>query len=467
MRDAVTTGSAFSSTTRVGLAWDVLMAAITMAVGGIVPLRIGFGLDEWRTWIPFDAVVYFIFVVDTLLGIRRRCARGGTTRAAIWLLLDLASLVPVEFAALSMGRYHSVLAAPRLLRLPHLVPLWGRIQAQLGLGRWRPGGVCAAVAYSFLLATHLTACAFAFIVREDSEATSGLNETESEALAARYIRAFYWGLVALTGYSPMTPHSYGESALALVVAPLGLCLFIATVAAATFCFADADARDVAWETQCRDVDAFMAAHDVPMRLRADVRECRDFMRAIGALPEAPPSEAASRAAFDALRAAVARVPLFGGCADDAAFIDAVTRSLRRRVYIPDTALVRRGEVARTLVVILRGELNALARGNAVVGTLHAGDCFGDVGLIADFPSIATIVACSYCDVWMLSRRDLAAVLERHPQYAEAVRRAGAQLRAGASAALAEARRLAALADGGGDDEQGETEEEEEQEPPDA
>ncbi len=113
-----------------------------------------------------------------------------------------------------------------------------------------------------------------------------------------------------------------------------------------------------------------------------------------------------------------KIPLFAGC--DPVFLNSLVNMLRADVFAAGDVVVRKGEAADAMYVIARGAVDVLGPGGAVMQTLHEGDAFGEIGLLLSRPRIATVVAKTPCDLFILDRSDFNRVLADQPQFASAV-----------------------------------------------
>jgi CRP-like cAMP-binding protein len=87
------------------------------------------------------------------------------------------------------------------------------------------------------------------------------------------------------------------------------------------------------------------------------------------------------------------------------------------------AITRQDAVANWLYVITEGEAEVLVASSGltrVVGVLHAGDYFGEMGLMTGEPRTATVVALSDVKCYRLSKETFEAILRRRPEIAEEI-----------------------------------------------
>ena len=126
---------------------------------------------------------------------------------------------------------------------------------------------------------------------------------------------------------------------------------------------------------------------------------------------------------------IGQAPIFAGC-------PRAERDLLTTMRVPMTVaagndVVHQGDYGATIGVILAGRASVWRNGE-YVGDLGAGDCFGELALLAP-PSdgghrTASIKAESDCRVDTVSERDLNAELSLLPNVAQALRELGASHR---------------------------------------
>jgi CRP/FNR family cyclic AMP-dependent transcriptional regulator len=105
---------------------------------------------------------------------------------------------------------------------------------------------------------------------------------------------------------------------------------------------------------------------------------------------------------------------------------ALTSMIMRRSASRGTAIVREGEPADVLYIVVSGRLKVLmgeADGKeTILSILGPGEFFGEMGLIDDNPRSATVVAIEPCEMLALTRRDFRRCLVENSALAMAVMR---------------------------------------------
>lgn len=107
--------------------------------------------------------------------------------------------------------------------------------------------------------------------------------------------------------------------------------------------------------------------------------------------------------------AVARVPLFTGL--DATRIAAIARLLKPQIVPERQAIVRRGEPADAMFIIMDGEVEVDIEPPVRLGK---GQFFGEVGLLHDTTRNATVAALHESRLLVLDRADFQRLMAQHP-----------------------------------------------------
>eukprot|EP01063_Lacrimia_lanifica_P001755 TRINITY_DN1090_c0_g1_i1.p1 TRINITY_DN1090_c0_g1~~TRINITY_DN1090_c0_g1_i1.p1 ORF type:complete len:253 (+),score=78.65 TRINITY_DN1090_c0_g1_i1:2721-3479(+) len=118
---------------------------------------------------------------------------------------------------------------------------------------------------------------------------------------------------------------------------------------------------------------------------------------------------------------IKKVPLFQQCKDDTEFINEIVRCLKPRMCLPNSFVVRKGEVGTEMFLISRGELNVVSDDDKVMFTLKDGGFFGDIALLHDMKRVASIVARTYCDMFVLTKEDFKKVMKKFPNQSKGIK----------------------------------------------
>jgi CPA1 family monovalent cation:H+ antiporter len=129
---------------------------------------------------------------------------------------------------------------------------------------------------------------------------------------------------------------------------------------------------------------------------------------------------------------IARVPLFETiCAAD---LGAIAKLLRPELAVPREKIITAGAIGREMYFIVTGAVEVLLPHEAV--RLKGGDFFGEVALLTSQKRNADVVAVNYCELLVLRKGDLDALMAGSPDLKAQIE-AQAERRTGMRAAAAE------------------------------
>ena len=105
-------------------------------------------------------------------------------------------------------------------------------------------------------------------------------------------------------------------------------------------------------------------------------------------------------------------------------LDALARAATVRRFTAGELLVKEGDEAVAFFVVCEGQLEVVKglgqEGERVVGTLNAGDLFGEMALLDGFPRAASVRAANDCECLVLTRWDFLAEVRSNIQMALAI-----------------------------------------------
>lgn len=119
--------------------------------------------------------------------------------------------------------------------------------------------------------------------------------------------------------------------------------------------------------------------------------------------------------------ALRRVELFHSLTEDER--RALAERLRVAPFVRGEAMTRQGATAHWLYIMTKGEaeVRVAVDGSGLsekVATLHAGDFFGEMGLMTGAPRLATVIATTDAECYRLDKEAFDDILRRRPEIAE-------------------------------------------------
>lgn len=414
------------------LAWDVLMAAICLITGLLLPLELLRGTAHSQALTPWWTVFSLIGLCDVLLQFFTTVEEDGMVvrdRRIIadrylrrWMVLDLLANLP--YALILDPSHPAVLPALLpLLRLQKLVRItlrWQSLQvlqtSALRILRY---------AITIVLTANGGACLWLWI---------GLRELGPDGWIQRlqlvrsqfhdlYLHALYWTVTTLAtvGYGDITPKTPSEMMVAILVMFTGASLYAFAVGNVVNVVSDLDRGRLHHNNRQSAITSYLGRNGVNPGIIKRVKRFNDYQwaRSRGFEPMEMfhdlPRELHSEVMLAILQESVDQVPLFA----------AASPSLRKRLllllqpvsYPPDTIILEADVVGDEMIFITRGMVRIdtsepLPEHILLVG---AGDYIGDLSFYLKEPRCCQALAVTYVDAFVLTREVFERLQEREPE----------------------------------------------------
>jgi CRP/FNR family transcriptional regulator, cyclic AMP receptor protein len=97
--------------------------------------------------------------------------------------------------------------------------------------------------------------------------------------------------------------------------------------------------------------------------------------------------------------------------------DAILKNARQRTYAPGEAVVKEGDGALNLFLVVTGRARVESHASGPVGTIGPGDFFGELGVLEDHGRTASVVAEDELTCILLPAWEFRALLDAHPEMA--------------------------------------------------
>jgi CRP-like cAMP-binding protein len=417
--------------------WDLLIMLVILASLVIVPLRIGFDLTDDTDWLGPDVVIDVLLIADIVLTFFKTYETEGevvkvrSEIASRYLkgrfAIDVLSSAPVSYVALAAGTSHPAFRLNRMIRLGRLADFLLSWEKNSNL---KPSviGIVKCV-FVVLYMSHFVGCAFhglTLLVNSPAPFTSTIGFAQ-KSFWSRYFRSLMWALVSLTGYNASIPVHWAEVAMSVAVTICSIALFGTIIGIFGNLITNLDSSKLYFRQKMDAINDYMMHKKISAPLQHEVNAYYAYMWKSGKALEANeavedlPANLKQRMSFQTCYMSIRAVPFFVDVKDDMAFMGDVVKVLRPRIGLPNSFIVKKGEMGSEMYFISRGELNVVADNGFVVFTMKDGMFFGEIALIYKTKRTATIVARTFCDMYVLTKEDFAKVMRKYPEQSRGIK----------------------------------------------
>uniref|UniRef100_A0A1I7VZ16 Cyclic nucleotide-binding domain-containing protein n=1 Tax=Loa loa TaxID=7209 RepID=A0A1I7VZ16_LOALO len=291
---------------------------------------------------------------------------------------------------------------------------------------------------TFLLIGDSTSCSFNETGRNVNNRLEYIDEmmqywqNRSEILtfpnfSKEYALSIYWSSLTLTtkGQQPY-PMSSLEDALEVVDTLIGLLIFAVIVGSVGSIISTVNKEKSEFQEILDGIKFYMNYRKVDSDIQKRVLNCCDYIHDQGiskdesVLLEGLPRKLHGQLAINLHMVTLQHVELLQGCEQGLLF-ELILR-LKFQLFSPNDYICRRGELAREMYIVKRGQLNCVSDdGKVILGILKEGAVFGQLAILnlsgraGGNKHIMAIRSVGYTDVYILRQEDVNDVLQEYPQ----------------------------------------------------
>ncbi|MFH4973864.1 hypothetical protein AB6A40_000573 [Gnathostoma spinigerum] len=242
-----------------------------------------------------------------------------------------------------------------------------------------------------------------------------------------YSLSFYWSALTMTtcGQQPY-PQSSIQNALEIVDTLIGLLVFAIIIGSVGNVVSTMNTDQSEFQDQLDGIKFYMNYRLVNQEIQTRVLNCCEYSHAQGMMKDEKvildvlPRRLQSQIAAELHMETLQRVELLRDC--EVGLIYELVQHLHFQMFGPNDYVCRRGELAKEMFIVKRGQLNCVSDdGLEVIEVLKEGSVFGQLSILnlsgksnANKHTVA-VRSFGYTDVYVLRQDDVADVLRDYPE----------------------------------------------------
>ena len=416
------------------LGWDLFILLVISYNWITVAYRCAlYKWDYW--WIAMDYVADFILWIDILMRFRITYLEFGLPvleskkvakmyASSLGFYVDILSNIPFEIIGYGLTpRYWPFYRLNRFFKFYRYNEYF--VTFEEGFTFIHPA-IMKLIQYVILFfhSHWIVACIYQWVLETEVTPYSGfllgdMKQNDGQKL----IRAFFWAVGQMNGYANTNPYTDLETWCMLLVTVFGLCLYVSIVGTVGAILSDLNAQKEGFENFLDGIKAFMNYRKLTKDLQGKVIEYYSYLwktrktidedNMLAELPEHLKIEVSLFLNKDIIQ----KIPFFQHLEEQ--FINSLVLKLKPKVVLPNSLVVRKGDIGREMYFINRGSVEVIGDANKegivpVFATLAEGSFFGEMAIINNAKRGASIRAKGYVDLSILTKEDFKFVMETFP-----------------------------------------------------
>ncbi|XP_048580862.1 uncharacterized protein LOC5507189 isoform X3 [Nematostella vectensis] len=363
-------------------------------------------------------------------------------------VIDVLASFPTEiFILASMPLNISILRILAFVRLNRCIHFYRLVQffsyMEEPLGYWANFYRQLKFVIYMSLFTHYVACGWFILACDGQDDGSHLCRKEYWAMSSghslkkddpvfeRYLISFYWAAAtcASVGYGDIRSYQVSEMTYSFFFIVIGIVFYGYIVASVAAGLANADAQRARFQERLDSIKDFLQEENINEHVKSKIINHYEYtwLRNRGVdsstLFEGIPLSLHADITISLYKDAIEKVPLFQN--KDIGFVKMLSLHVKPIYFLSNEYIVQKGEIGHEMFFIHKGEVDVVTDDDPpiVLTTLKAGSFFGENSVLFDSPRTASVRARINCDVYVLTKNDMAEVLSHYPEIKEEMLRA--------------------------------------------
>ncbi len=392
-----------------GASWGSLIALLsTIAFFCFVGLFINFPKQLQSNLITLDCFLSFIFAIDSWRDLSRKRTKNPPK---IRVAFALFSIIPTSFLLLIPTIPIRFVLATYLLKIGKGYNLVNRYIQRSNFYSLPRREVWTIKLCLIVAILHIVACIWIFI-------TGSTGSIDSEAFIEVYTNALYWTITTMTtvGYGDVVPKTIISKFFTMFIMIMGVASYGVVIAQVSKMILNTDLRKAEGREKLERLSHILHDYGLDAKTKIEIYKLYKHIiynnlnqsdeEVLNELPKQIRETIQTHLKMKIL----SKNKIFENCSDNC--LKDTIDMLEERFYTLDETIIHQGEIGDELFLLGHGVVEVLIDGQHV-SWIEENDIFGEFALISNDMRAADITARSYCNVYVLSRKNFLGLCEKH------------------------------------------------------
>jgi len=415
-------------------AWKIIVIYFILIISLVVPYQICFQIFryDYLYWLITAVLlldVIICFNSEVKLGVRILKNREEIRKYYLkkWFIIDLISALPLAyFAEIIFQKYEcryslTIIIILQLLRLTKFLKafmLFEDIQNALNA----IPSIMRLSAFLFLIfmqSVNIMALGWVFI--------GAAGDPKQFSNIELYIRGLYWCITTITtiGYGDYSPDKNNNLQIiyTMFVQIMGAGIFSYIIGNVAGLIANLDVAKANYMKKIEEISVFMKSKNIPENIQKKVKNYYEYSWETNknitetSIMQELPHQLSLEIALFLNRGILQKVSFFKNASE--IFIREIVQMLKPAIFIPGDFIIRQGEYGDCMYFLSSGEVEVLVNDNRVA-VLREGSPCGETALLQGEKRNASIRAITYCDVYVLTKKDFDFIRNKYSDFNEQI-----------------------------------------------
>lgn len=421
--------------------WNILILLGICWYAITVPIYIALGIDSHGWSLALDITWTLFFSVDIYLNFNTPYLIEGewiTDKPTVyrhylrsWFTVDMIATFPFDLLLILFALYHPELfSAVPLVRVFKMFRIFRIIDLVTYLSAQGKESLVTDVVLDANVQIKVTLLIFWIIVGMNAIACGWIMISPQYLIddsVSNYIMGLYWTITTLTtvGYGEIIPSDNVARLYAMVVMMGGVVIYGFVIGNISTIMINNKAYKTRQREKVVELANFLKDYKIPKNMQSSIfgyynhylfEKISAHSEIVEELPKELQQEINSYVNVFMLR----HVPIFSRASQDC--LTEMVHCLKKRTLPPNETIIRYGDVGKEMYFLNHGVVEVLLANGTSVAKLRSGSFFGEMSLLNEVPRIATVRTVTFCDIFVLKKKDFIHVMETYPDFMEEIKR---------------------------------------------